>query len=152
MRLTTVLSGAAILAATLTAGAVRAAADHDAPARALLQASLPPSGAQAVARLAESPRQGEWVTIRAGDDSVRAWVVYPARRENAPVVVAVHDNRGMSNWIRGVADQLAADGFIGIAPDLLTMQNVERTPDGESVLESVRASLGTVDQSMRDRY
>ena len=152
MRVTTILSGSAIIAAILTAAAVLSASNHDAPAGAILQASLPPSGAQAVARLAESPRQGEWVTIRAGEDSVRAWVVYPARRENAPVVVAVHDNRGMSNWIRSVADQLAADGFIAIAPDMLTMLPVPRLPDGESDPEGVRAAIGQVDQATRDRY
>jgi carboxymethylenebutenolidase len=114
--------------------------------------ALPASGTDANARLAASPRKGEWVTIRSGEDSVRAWVVYPAKREKAPVVVAVHDNQGMSNWIRAVADQLAADGFIAIAPDLLTMQTVPRAADGASELEGVRAAIGRVDQSMRDRY
>jgi carboxymethylenebutenolidase len=116
------------------------------------QPALPASGAQANERLAASSRKGEWVTVRAGQDSVRAWVVYPARRQNAPVVVAIHDNRGMSNWIRAVADQLAADGFIAIAPDLLTMLNVPRAPDGESNLEGVRAAIGQVDQATRDRF
>ena len=152
MRMTTILSGTAILAGILAAGAVLSAANADHQAGAAVQASLPPSGAQAVARLAASPRQGEWVTIRAGEDSVRAWVVYPARRENAPVVVAVHDNRGMSNWIRAVADQLAADGFIAIAPDMLTMLPVPRLADGESDPEGVRAVIGQVDQAARDRY
>src|SRR5690606_21301533 len=118
----------------------------------LIQATLPPSGDEANARLAASTRTAEWTVIRAGDDSVRAWVVYPENRENAPVVVAVHDNRGMSNWIRAVADQLAADGFIAIAPDMLTMLPVPRRPDGESELEGVRAQIGQVDQATRDRY
>ena len=143
----TVLSGAAVL---LLTSAVVAAARM--PAQ---QESLPASGPQANARLAASPRKGEWALIRVGEDSVRAWVVYPARRQNAPVVVAVHDNQGMSNWIRSVADQLAADGFIGIAPDLLTMEGVARRPDGESELEGergVRALLSRVDQAKRDRF
>lgn len=58
--------------------------------------------------------------IRTGSDSVRAWVVYPERRERAPVVVVIHEIFGLTSWIRSVADQLAADGFIAIAPDLLT--------------------------------
>jgi len=59
--------------------------------------------------------------IRTGaDDSVRAWVVYPERSTKAPVVVLVHEIFGLSTWVRGVADQLAANGFIAIAPDLLT--------------------------------
>jgi carboxymethylenebutenolidase len=139
MRTRTILFGMAILGGTLAASA----ADQE---------TLPPSGAEANGRLAGSPREAEWVTIRVGADSVRAWVVYPAQRENAPVVVAIHDNRGMSNWIRAVADQLAADGFIAIAPDMLTMLPVRRLADGESDPDSVRAVIGQVDQATRDRY
>ncbi len=153
MRITRILAGTAILTGTLAAAAAVHATDGaEPPASSAQQATLPPSGAQANARLAASPRQAEWVTIRAGEDCLRAWVVYPARRENAPVVVAVHDNRGMSNWIRAVADQLAADGFIAIAPDMLTMLPVPRLADGESDPDGVRAVLGQVDQAMRDRY
>ncbi len=150
-----ILSGAAILLLTSAVVACTQAARTGADATDTPQQTLPASGATANARLAASPRKGEWAVIRAGQDSVRAWVVYPARRQNAPVVVAIHDNQGLSNWIRSVADQLAADGFIAIAPDLLTMQGVARRADGESELEGpqgVRALLGRVDQSMRDRY
>jgi len=143
-----ILTGAMLLSfAVVAAGATRIMTTHDDQ-----QGTLPASGTTANERLAASPRKGEWAVIKAGQDSVRAWVVYPARRENAPVVVAIHDNQGMSNWIRAVADQLAADGFIAIAPDLLTMQNVASKPDGESVLEDVRAKLGNVDQATRDRF
>jgi carboxymethylenebutenolidase len=76
--------------------------------------------------------------IRTGDgDSVRAWVVYPERSTKAPVVLVVHEIFGLSSWVRSVADQLAADGFIAIAPDLLTMKNL---PDGP---DSVLAPLAT---------
>jgi len=118
----------------------------------LLAQTLPPSGAEANDRVVGSPRQAEWVTIAVGGDSARAWVVYPEQRESAQVVVAVHDNRGMSNWIRGVADQLAADGFIAIAPDFLSALPVPRSADGESDPDSVRAVIGQVGQAARDRY
>jgi carboxymethylenebutenolidase len=58
-----------------------------------------------------------------------AWLAYPERRENAPVVVAIHENTGLTTWARGVADQLAADGFIGIAPDLLSIVRGQATSD-----------------------
>jgi carboxymethylenebutenolidase len=83
-------------------------------------ADLPAGGADAQSRLAKSPRHGEWVMVKVGSDSVRAWVVYPQVSTKAPVIVVVHEIFGLSSWIRGVADQLAADGFIAIAPDLLT--------------------------------
>jgi carboxymethylenebutenolidase len=83
--------------------------------------SIPASAGTVAERLAKSPRHGEYVMIRTGpSDSVRAWVVYPERSSKAPVVVVVHEIFGLSSWVRGVADQLAADGFIAIAPDLLT--------------------------------
>jgi carboxymethylenebutenolidase len=82
--------------------------------------ALPAGATDVVQRLARSPRHAEWVTIRTAPDSVRAWVVYPERRERAPVVVVIHEIFGLTAWIRGVADQLAADGFVAIAPDLLT--------------------------------
>jgi carboxymethylenebutenolidase len=60
------------------------------------------------------------LTEDGGRDEVRAWVVYPERADAAPVVVVIHEIFGLTDWIRGVADQLAADGFIAIAPDLLS--------------------------------
>jgi carboxymethylenebutenolidase len=86
-------------------------------------AGLPASNATAAARLASSPRHAEWVKIawRPGSsDSLMAWIVYPVRREKAPVVVVVHEIFGLTTWVRSVADQVAADGFIAIAPDLVS--------------------------------
>src|SRR5262245_54811142 len=88
---------------------------------AVQQAQGLPAGANDVAgRLLKSPRHAEWTMIRSGNDSIRAWVVDPERKTKAPVGVVIHEIFGLSAWIRGVADQLAADGFIAIAPDLLT--------------------------------
>jgi carboxymethylenebutenolidase len=130
-------------AACTTTKVVPAAADsHDhASATAVTapqSASLPADAGGAPARLSASPRHGEWAIIHTGTgDSIRAWVVYPERSTKAPVIVVVHEIFGLSSWVRGIADQLAADGFIAIAPDLLTMKNL---PDGP---DSVLAPLAT---------
>jgi carboxymethylenebutenolidase len=77
--------------------------------------------------------------IRTGpSDSVRAWVVYPERATKAPVVLVIHEIYGLSTWVRGVADQLAADGFIAIAPDLLTGK--EAPAAGSDTLTQAAAS------------
>ena len=85
---------------------------------------LPPSASTAAARIAASPRHAEWVKIAwepGSKDSLMAWIAYPATsRPHTPVVVVVHEIFGLSTWVRGVADQVAADGFIAIAPDLLS--------------------------------
>ena len=84
---------------------------------------LPADAEHAMERLNSSPRHGEWATVsRSGTDSIRAWVVYPERKTKAPVVIVIHEIYGLSTWVRAVADQLAADGFIAVAPDLLTMK------------------------------
>jgi carboxymethylenebutenolidase len=113
--------------------------------------ALPPDASGALPRLSSSPRHGEWVTIQAGDgDSLRAWIVYPERSTKAPVIVVVHEVFGLSSWIRSVADQLAADGFIAIAPDLLTMKNLPEGPD--SVLAPLAVSaIRTLDPARVQR-
>ncbi len=84
--------------------------------------AIPAGATTAVQRVSASPRHGEWVAIKVGaSDSVMAWVVFPERSQKAPVVIAIHENTGLNTWTRGVADQLAAEGFIGIAPDMTTM-------------------------------
>ena len=82
--------------------------------------SLPASDDTARARLNASPRHGEWVKVESGGDTINAWVVYPERSDPAPVVLVIHEIYGLTDWIRSVADQLAAEGYIAIAPDILT--------------------------------
>ncbi len=125
--------------------AMPAADTARATAVAALDPTLPAGAADARARLAASPRHGEWAMVRTGPaDSVRAWVVYPERADKAPVVLVVHEIFGVSDWIRGVADQLAADGFIAIAPDLLTMKRVPAGPTGEPNPDSARVAIQTL--------
>jgi len=95
-------------------------------------AGVPAGAADVAERLARSPRHAEWAKVATSPgsaDSIAAWVVFPERRDNAPVVVVIHEIFGLSGWVRGVADQLAADGFIAIAPDLLSMERGGATPD-----------------------
>lgn len=83
-------------------------------------ASLPPAEEAARERLNGSPRHGEFADVDVNGTPVHTWVVYPERKDKAPVVVVIHEIFGLSDWIRAVADQLAADGFIAVAPDLLS--------------------------------
>lgn len=87
--------------------------------------NLPPSGdnngAQAIEQLKSSPRHSEWVDIKGSDGTpIKSFVVYPERRDKAPVVIVIMEIFGVSDWIRGVTDQLAKEGFIAIAPDFLS--------------------------------
>jgi len=83
-------------------------------------ANLPPDADAAVDQLKSSPRHQEWVDIKDGSTPIKSFVVYPERKDKAPVVIVIHEIFGLSDWVRGVADQLARDGFIAIAPDFLS--------------------------------
>lgn len=142
----------ALPAAALACGPSRAGAGG-ADSASVAQTSIAAGATEADARMAASPRHGEWTMVKldGGADSVRAWVVYPERRGRAPVVIVVHEIFGVSNWIRSVADQLAADGFIAIAPDFLTGRNVPNGPDGQPLRDSATAAIRTLDQGQVQR-
>jgi carboxymethylenebutenolidase len=84
--------------------------------------NLPPSEEQAKAALDKSPRHGEYVDVKlpAGGTPIRTWIVYPERKDKAGVVIVIHEIFGLSDWIQAVADQLAREGFIAVAPDLIS--------------------------------
>jgi carboxymethylenebutenolidase len=84
--------------------------------------SVPAAEETAKAALDASPRHGEYVDVKIdmGRPPIRAWIVYPERKEKAGVVIVIHEIFGLSDWIRGVADQLAREGFIAIAPDFVS--------------------------------
>jgi carboxymethylenebutenolidase len=74
----------------------------------------------AKARLDASPRHHEYVNLQHSGRTVQAFVVYPEVKTKAPVIVLIHEIFGLSDWAKEMADELAAQGFIVVAPDLLT--------------------------------
>lgn len=72
------------------------------------------------AKLDASPRHHEWVKVKQGNREVESFVAYPEIKEKATAVVVIHENKGLTDWVRTVADQLAAAGYIAIAPDFLS--------------------------------
>src|SRR5690349_14264174 len=80
----------------------------------------------AKARLEASPRHMEYVTVEHGERQVECFVAYPEVAHKAHAVVVIHDISAMSDWIRGVADQLAEAGYIAIVPDMIS----EKGPKG----------------------
>jgi carboxymethylenebutenolidase len=71
-------------------------------------------------RLDASPRHREYVPIKHGDRTVQTFVVYPEVKGKVPVVILIHEIFGLSDWAKSMADDLAAAGFIVVAPDLLS--------------------------------
>jgi len=104
--------------------------------------TLPPAEADAKARIEKSPRHGEYADIQLDGKPIKSYVVFPESKEKAPVVIVIHEIYGLSDWIKSVADQLAADGFIAIAPDLITgMGKDGKGTDGFDSRDGVVAAI-----------
>ncbi len=89
-------------------------------AAALLATFTTPAQDWAKAKLEKSPRHGEWVKVKHGDREVNCFITYPEVKDKATAVIVIHEIFGLTDWARGVTDQLAAAGYIAIAPDLLS--------------------------------
>jgi carboxymethylenebutenolidase len=85
-----------------------------------LIAAQAPAQDWAKARLEQSPRHREWVTLKHDGRSLQAYVVYPEVKQKATVVVLIHEIFGLSDWAKEMADEIAAAGYIVVAPDLLS--------------------------------
>jgi len=93
-------------------------------------------------RLETSPRHHEWVAVKYGDRAVHSFLVFPEVKNKALAVVVIHENRGLTDWVRSVADQLAEAGYIAIAPDLLSGMapgggKTSDFPDGDAAREAI---------------
>jgi carboxymethylenebutenolidase len=115
--------GIAVAVFALTAlHALRAAkpsASSPVGAPAAMHSALP-SVKTAKMVLSTTPRHREWINVQEGSATIWAFLVYPQRADNASVVVVTAKNQGASDWARAVSDQVAAEGFIAVVPDVLS--------------------------------
>jgi carboxymethylenebutenolidase len=84
----------------------------------------------AKARVEKSPRHREYVDIKSGDRTIKAFVVYPEAKNKTPVVLVIHEIFGLTDWVKNLCDQLAENGVIAICPDLLSGQAYADDVDG----------------------
>jgi len=82
-------------------------------------------------RITKSPRHSEWVTVKHDGRNVETLIVYPESKDKRPVVLIIHEIFGLSDWAQELADEVAAAGYIAVAPDLLSgmAPNGGRTKD-----------------------
>ncbi len=82
-------------------------------------------------RIDKSPRHSEWVSVKHDGRNVETLIVYPESKDKRPVVLVIHEIFGLSDWAQELADEVAAAGYIAVAPDLLSgmAPNGGRTKD-----------------------
>src|SRR5262249_57019762 len=65
----------------------------------------------------------EWATVPSprGNGSINGYLVRPSSATaKLPVVLVIHENRGLNPYVRDVARRLAVPGVVAFAPDRLT--------------------------------
>lgn len=119
--------------------------------------AIPPGEAGAKAFLERSPRHHEWVDIALPGKGAKlsAFIAYPERKAKAPIVIVIHEVYGLTDWVRAVADRLAGDGFIAIAPDMLSGKGpggggTDRFAGRDDVVKAVRGVPATEVVTMLD--
>lgn len=103
-----------------TAGMDAMAQEERVDPRTLKNPNLPADHRLARKVLATSPRKSGWVDVPLAAGKLRTWISYPQRTDKAPVVLVIHPSPGYLEWTRAVADQLAQEGFLAVAPDFLS--------------------------------
>jgi len=88
-------------------------------------------------RLNNSPRHAEWVDIKSGERTFKAFVVYPERKEKTAAVLVIQEIFGLTDWLRSMCDELAENGVIAIAPDFLNGQKFEDADGASKAISAV---------------
>ncbi|HYV86563.1 MAG TPA: dienelactone hydrolase family protein [Patescibacteria group bacterium] len=63
-------------------------------------------------------QEGEMVGYKVGKDEIKGYLSRPVPQNAYPGVVVIHEEWGLNDQIKGVADRLAAEGYLAIVPDL----------------------------------
>src|ERR1700759_3305135 len=106
-----------------------------------LGARLAPAQNWAKAELNKSARHHEWIDLQHDDRTVKTFIAFPEVKEKAPVVIVIHEIFGLTDWAKNLADELAAAGYIAIAPDLLSERgkDTQSYSDKEAAIKAVSA-------------
>src|SRR5215831_18133701 len=99
--------------------------------------------------LKASPRKAGWVDIKMADGTtIKTWMVEPAGSGKAGVVIVIHEIYGLTDWVRGVADHVAQDGFIALAPDLLSGLGPNNTGSAEMGTQGANQAIRNLTADM----
>ena len=63
--------------------------------------------------------EGKLVDVKSGSETIQAYLALPATpAKGNPAIVVVQEWWGLTDWVKSIADRLAAQGYVAIAPDL----------------------------------
>jgi len=81
------------------------------------------------------PRRGAVIDLKGNEAALKAYLVEPRGKGPFPGVVVIQEWWGLNDQIKGVADRLASEGYVALAPDLY---HGKSTTDPEKAHELLR--------------
>src|SRR5262245_11451425 len=79
----------------------------------------------------------ERVTYDAPKGKISSYLARPKAKGKRPAVIVIHENRGLNPHLEDIARRLAVEGFLAIAPDLLSLYG--GTPAAEDAARDLHA-------------
>lgn len=87
------------------------------------------------------------------DDKISAYLSKPADEGRHPGVVLIHEIFGLDGHIRNVADRLASEGYVVVAPDLFSSRQLSETLTPKSIGETMKFIMSMpVDKQRNEAY
>jgi carboxymethylenebutenolidase len=85
------------------------------------------------------------VKFKGGSGEVEGYLAQPAGKGPFPAVVVVHEWWGLDSWVKGQADQLAAAGYVALAPDLYRGKVTSKPEEAHQLMSGLSEDRAVAD-------
>ncbi len=90
------------------------------------------------------------VVYKSGDDSISAYLTYPDDGEKHPAVIMIHAIFGLDDHIRDVANRLASEGYVVLAPHLFSSKKLSPVLTAGNIAEAMKFMMSIPPDKQRD--
>lgn len=94
--------------------------------------------------------KSEEITYKTDGDSISAYVSYPDDGKKHPGIVLIHEVFGLDGHTRGVADRLAAEGYVVLAPHLFSSSRLAPILTQQNIAAAIRFMMSIPVEKQRD--
>jgi carboxymethylenebutenolidase len=134
---------------------------HDASRREFLQRAATgatvaaATAAQVAARTQTATKpmvalKGMMTEFKSGDLTIPAYISRPPKKKSAPAVLVIHEVFGLNDHIKNVADRIAAQGYVALAPNFFARAS-EPPPKDDTDMQALRRAASSVKQEDANR-
>ena len=95
--------------------------------------------------------KSENITYKTADDSISAYLAYPEDNTKHPGIVLIHEIFGLDEHTKKVADRLAAEGYIVLAPHLFSSKKLSGTLTPANISSAMKFIMSIPVDKQRDQ-